>query len=398
MKTKCLLVVSLLIVVGFVASFAWAQQEEVKLYKAGALFPLSGGGAAAGKALVAAMEMAIEEINAAGGIDGVKMQGVYEDHKGRSEAGVSGFRKMITMDKVPISTTGYTAVSLAVAPIATENKILIINGGAVSPLVRGCSPYFFSNIPNGTDETNVVVDYAVKDLGLKRIGVLWTNEDLGRSMTAYLKEYLPKIGATFVGDEAYDRDCKDFTSQITKAKGWNADAIYYISYTHTYNLLKQGYELGLRSKWLGYSGTEYFPEIFTVVGKPAESVIYGVQYHSPEASPRAKAWFDKYVARTGLEPGSQDLNSYDYIYILKKLIEEAKKKGGNYYTGERLREALLKILEFPGVMGPTIFDPQTGACAKPMAVKTFIHDSSTGRNRTSLLKKYSVETTRALRK
>ena len=120
---------------------AIAQTQPLKI---GFLMPLTGGAGRLGQMMLEGSQLALEEINAAGGITGRKLELITEDSQALARNGIDGFRKLVDVDGVPIIITGWTTVSVAIAPLATQSKTYLISGSTASPAVRSISPYFQS--------------------------------------------------------------------------------------------------------------------------------------------------------------------------------------------------------------------------------------------------------------
>src|SRR3989304_4600646 len=128
MRRTFLSVVALLSVIALVALPAGAADS--KSYKIGPILAMTGAGAFYGKVMSQGAQLAMDELNAKGGIDGVKFELVVEDHKsGQPKEAVGAIHKLVNIDKVPFTLTSYSPPTLAILPIATEHKVLLLNGG-----------------------------------------------------------------------------------------------------------------------------------------------------------------------------------------------------------------------------------------------------------------------------
>lgn len=342
-----------------------------KEYVIGGMQALSGPGyAAVIDYVVDASKLAVHEINEAGGIDGVPLKIVWEDHKARGPDAVSALNKLIDINKVPVSTIGYTAPVMATAPVAEERETLLINHGAYGPAIVGCGEYTFHLTANELVLIRAMLDYAKKEDGIKKLGLIYVNDDMGLSVKDFLIDYCPKVGLTLVGTEAFDLAATDYSAQIAKAKAWGADAIYLS--VHKHPITKQAYEAGFHPLWIGcplYTISE-----FTKWGPGIEDAIGAAADVSFDRNPGMvklkKSWEDFYGAGTFPTAALSYLaDGYDYVYIVKDLIEYGKEQGWeDYWTGKRLRQALKEKMTFSGAIGEMTFDIETGCCSRNVDV------------------------------
>jgi len=230
-----------------------AKKEETstpKEYVIGGMQALSGPGyAAIVDFLLKASKLAVNEINEAGGINGIPMKIIWEDHKARGPDAVSALNKLVDINKVPVATIGYTAPVMATAPIAEERETLLINHGAYGPAIVGCGKYTFHLTANELVLIRAMLDYAKNNMGVKTLGLIYVNDDMGISVRDFIRNYCPKIGITYKGDEAFDLAATDYSAQIAKARGWNADAVYLSIHKHP--ITKQANDVGWHPLWIG---------------------------------------------------------------------------------------------------------------------------------------------------
>ena len=198
-----------------------------KEYVIGGNLPITGISASLAELMKTGMDMAAADINAKGGIDGVKIRIVYEDFKNSDvQLAVSNLQKLINIDKVPAVVTCTTPVTQASAPIATENKIVHMNLGGISPALLGLSPYVFHVIPNGVIEAEIMANYVYKDKGVRKVGLFEMKDAFGIGVTDAFKKQFPKalqavtkfVGAIPKSPRA-QRDVANWTRKILVKTG-----------------------------------------------------------------------------------------------------------------------------------------------------------------------------------
>ncbi len=365
---KKLFIISLLVAFSFTAfaapTLAAAPQDPDK-FKFGFISCITGPAAWIHDLWGPTAEMAVDEINAAGGIAGKPMEIIFEDHKsGDPKAGVSSFIKLVDMDKVPFVIQTFTGPNMATAPMAAEKKVLQINPGAWSPLLLN-KPYLYNSRLVG----NVLAEGVAKvawEKGYRKAAILHPNDKSGVTLKDYIKPMWRKWGGKIVAVETADLGATDFHVQLAKIRIAKPDVIfdYFYSVDLGYSL-KQSRELGMNQPIYGFiwSGSIY------KASGPASKGYFRVQdYFDPGSDkPWTRKFVENFKKRTGKAPEMYGANTYELVYILKALIEEARKKGGNYYTGENLRDALLKIRTFDTVYEGKITFRDDGSCTKAMA-------------------------------
>ncbi len=365
MRRTFLSVIALLSVVVLVALPAGAA--DPKSYKIGSILAMTGAGAFYGKVMSQGAQLAMEELNAKGGIDGVKFELVVEDHKsGQPKEAVSAINKLVNIDRVPFILTSYSSPTLAILPIATEHKVLLLNGGGVSPKLVNASPFLFHNRVLANYQALGVVDRA-KEQGLKKMAMLHWNDDAGNGVRDFIVPIWKKMGGTVVADESHPVGATDFTTQVAKIKQAQPDFVTMWTWGKDLGIaIKQVRDLGLT---VPIKAIDYTPDAAKIAGAAIEGQEYVTDYFDPQGDDRWTREFSAaYKKKYGEEPEIYAANYYEAVYILAELIRAAKKKGGEYWKGERLREALLEIRKFPSVYGGTVDFQEDGTSLKRVAL------------------------------
>lgn len=340
-----------------------AAQET---YKLGVTIPMSGPLGIWGDRLMNGMNIAMEEINAKGGIKGKKIELVYEDHKGDPNTGVAAYRKLVSVDKVPVVITIFTGIVFAQIPVADETKTIIFSGGVQHPDFTKKSRWAFRNTTNANQEIETVAEVALRELKKKKIAVLHVNDEVGRYYKETMERKTKEFGGEIIVVDAYENAGTDFRSQLTKVRAARPEILAILG-TGTKALaqvVKQSAELGIKAQILSNSATEA-ADIIDVAGKAAEGIIYAIPAFDPDSKdPLVANFVKKYKEKSGGKiPDNFAGSFHDAVKILALAIE----KGG--YDAEKMRSVLLTIKDFPGVTGKTTFLPN-GDSIKPMTVRT----------------------------
>ena len=363
---KKLLVISLAIVLFIVVGCQKTppiEEEKADSIKIGAALPLTGTGAVWGKNARNGMELARKEINEAGGINGRKLEIIYEDTAGVPQTGVSVINKLITIDKVPAVMGCITSsTTLAMAPIATRNNVVLFSPGASNPKLSEAGPYFFRNFPSDAIEAPEIARMAHKELKLERVAILLVNNEFGKGHEIGFRAEFEKLGGTIVAAESFAQEASDFRAQIAKIKKANPEGIFVPGYPKEMStILRQLLEAGLKAKIICPSAL-IDNNLIKVAGAVVEGVIFADQRPPDQNSSVVQHFLKAYRAAYNEEPGIVADTSYDAVRILANCI----KNGGD--SGTAIRDQLTRIKNFPGAAGFTSFD-QNGDVVKTPVFK-----------------------------
>lgn len=366
MKRKGL--ITAIVMVGVMVLSLPIQAADPKEFKIGAILAMTGSGAWYGQVMSQGFLTAMDEINGQGGIDGIKFKAVIEDHQsGSGAAAISGFNKLVNVDKIPFSFTSYTAPTLSIIPVANEKHVLLLNGGAVGPKLVKASPYLFNNrmlaIMHGMG-----LAQRAKERGFTKMAALYWNDDAGLGTHKFVEPRWKAMGGTIVAAEAHPVGATDYKPYLSKIMAANPDFLALWQWGKDWGIaVKQAREMGFAKPILGI---EYTPDAAKIAGATAEGFEAVTDYFDPKG---ADAWTQKFVtnykAKYKNEPEFYAANYYEGVYTLAELIKKAKAKGGDYWNGKALREALAEIKRFPSVYGGYVeFNPEDGTCKKKTAL------------------------------
>lgn len=356
-----LLISTLLLAFLFVTG---CERKEPKEIKIGVIAPLSGGSAKYGEDIKRGYDLAVEEINEKGGVRGTKIKLIYEDSEGKSEKAVAAAQKLIHKDKVIVILGAlWSSPTLAVAPIAEKNKVVLLSSGSSSPKVTDAGDYIFRNEISdayGAAETAKLFF----NNGFDRIAILYINNDFGIGFRDATQEVYKKLGGTVTTTETFEQDEKDFRTQLLKIKESNPNAVLTVSYKEAILILTQMKELGVKKQVLSTALFED-PEITEKVGDLAEGVLYTYYgtFDPKSEDARIKDFMKKFKEKYGVDPEYYAPIGYDAVNILALAIE----KGG--FEPEGIKNALYQIKDFPGLSGTTSFN-ENGDVMKPVILKT----------------------------
>lgn len=309
-------------------------QTEVKL---GFMGPLSGDAASYGESIKRGLELAQKE-------SGLNVEIVYEDSKCDGKEAVNAINKLINVDQV-VAIVGEvcSGATLAAAPVAEQNRVVMISPSSTSPKVSEAGAYIFRTVPSDALQGDFGARL-VYDKGLRKLAVLYSNEEYGLGFNNVLKESFPKLGGELVASEAFERGAVDLRTQITKVKAANPNAIYIISNSpdSAVAVLKQLKELGVQATVFGSEGLKS-EDITKGAGEAAEGLILTT------VSSGTSDFIARHQAEYGTDPGPFAAQGYDAMKALTLAIED----GAN--AGTKIKNKLAD-LEFDGASGKIKFD------------------------------------------
>lgn len=333
------------------APLAIAQET----YKIGAAFALSGAIAVYGEGFKKAVDLAVEEINAAGGIKGKKIEIVYEDNKSTPKDCVTAVRKLIAVDKVPVL-FGPAGSSnfMAAAPVAQESKVVMLSAQGAAPALTKAGEYIFRVFPSDVLQGKGISDLCVS-LKYMEVPIMYVNNDWGLGLKNVFVENFKKAGGKVTDEIPYDDGKTDYRTELIRATKGNPKAVVNLTYiTSGAVMFKQTYEMGIKTQWICGSAAKA-PKLVELAGKAVEGIIGTYPVFSQETKEykafRA-AWKKKYG--DDKVPIFGEYN-YDMVYITAKAIE----KGGHASDG--IRKALFEVANgYRGVTGDKTFDQDRG--------------------------------------
>jgi branched-chain amino acid transport system substrate-binding protein len=327
------------------------SKEPIKL---GAIEVLTGPNNRYGIPAQRAFDLAVEEINKAGGVLGGRPLTVaYEDSAGNKDQAMNAARKLIGRDKVPLI-LGPTLSNemFAVGPVVNERKIPIIGTSTTATGITAIGPWVFRTAMPESDVIPVTLKTARDRLGIKKVVVMYANDDaFTKSAYDVMKDSLAKLGVATLATETFSGKDTDFTAQLTKAKNLNPDAIVVSGHVDAASgIILQGRQLGIDKKvrFIGGNGFNS-PKLAEIAGPAADGTLVGSPWFIAKKDEVNQNFVKAYNAKYGDDPDQFAAQAYDTMYLVAKAINTA---GGT--DPDKLREAL-QSGKTNGVMGPFSF-------------------------------------------
>lgn len=315
---------------------AWAADAV----KVGVVLPLTGKLAKFGEIENKSFLMAVDEINAAGGVNGKKIDLIIEDTTGKPDVGRSAVEKLITQDKVVMIGGGYSSsVTWAAVAVAQQQKVpFLVNTGSADKITEQGWNYVFRLNPPVSEYPGALATFVKEAAGdLKTVAILHENSLFGQSGSKKFTKQCASLGLKVIMDEGYEAGAVDFKPLLVKVKAKNPDMIYMISYVMDASLLmRQAQELNLTPKiFVGGAAGFTLPEFQKNAGKAAEYVYSATLWTPSVPYPGAKAYYDKFVARYHTPTEYHGAEAYAAMYVIADALKRAKS-----LTPHHVREAL----------------------------------------------------------
>jgi branched-chain amino acid transport system substrate-binding protein len=324
--------------------------------------PLTGPNAQYGAQWKKGFDLALEEINGAGGVNGRKLEYQFEDSQSDPKQAVVVAQKFVADPRIIVELGDFSSgASMAASQIYQRGGLVQFGFTNSHPdFTNAGGDYTWSNSVTQNQASPALADYAVKDLGLKKLAVFYLNSDWGKTSFDIFSKYAKTIGAEIVAEQSYLADEKDFRSAITSVRGANPDGVILFSYQADGALIAaQLKDNGLNVPIVA-GGSVQSPDYLTLGGKAVEGSYVLGEFLPTAPDPAVKAFVDKYQAKYNEEPDLFAVHAYDTII----LIAEAIKVGGP--TRQGVHDALGKIKDVPSVTnGKVTFDTTTRRIQDP---------------------------------
>ncbi len=307
--------------------------------KVGVVLPLTGAEAKFGEIEKRSFDMALEEINAKGGIKGEPLELIVEDDTGRPDVGRSVVEKLITKDKVVMIGGGYSSsVTYAVAGVCQQNKMpFLVNTGAADNITSSGWDYIFRLNPPVSEYAGAIESMLAEVIKPKTVVILHENTLFGTSGAKSFEETCKKLAYKVLLKEGYEAGGIDFKPLLVRVRQLNPDIVYMISYIMDASLLmKQAKELKLTPKmFIGGAAGFTLPEFAKNAEIASDKVVSATLWHQVLPYPEAMPYFNKYVKKYKQDTEYHGAEAYAATYVIADVLKRAKS-----YSNTDIKEAL----------------------------------------------------------
>jgi branched-chain amino acid transport system substrate-binding protein len=370
---KSSLLISLLLILSL--SISGCGGDDSSKIKIGVIAELTGDIPAVGTSCKNAAEMAVQEVNDAGGIQlGEKkyqVKLIIEDNAGKAEQSASSAQKLITQQKVTaIVGPNASRYALPAAEIAETSKTVLITPWSTAPKATLDSKtnvskkYVFRACFIDPFQGGVLAKFTLDNLKLKKAAVLYdVASEYNKGIAEIFKDVYEKNGGKVVAFETYTTNDKDFSSQLTKIKKAAPDVIFLPNYYSEVPLqIQQSKRLGITVPFIGSDswGSE---ELVKLCGKDCNDYYFSTHYAADSASDTTKKFIANYKAKYGTTPDDVAALTYDSFGLLWQALKTAGKN-----DRQAVRDALAKIPQYEGVTGNMQFKEGSGDPVKSAVI------------------------------
>ena len=321
--------------------------------KVGIILPGTGEKAKFGEIEKKSFEMALEEINAAGGVNGENLEFLYEDDEGMPDVARLAAEKLITEDKVVMLGGGYgSSETFAIAGVAQQNRIpFLINTGSDNKITEMKWDYVFRLNQPVSDYPKALESFMTEVVKPLSVAILYENTNFGSSGSKEFQQSCDKLKLKVVMNEGYQSGGLDFKPLLAKVKQANPDVIYMISYLADASLLiRQSMELKLTPKIFVGGGAGFtLPEFGENAGKAGNMVYSATLWYQTLPYPGAREYYDKFVKRYKMDTEYHGAEGYSSAYVIADALRRAKS-----LTPVDVRESLSKT-DIMTIFGPVKF-------------------------------------------
>lgn len=311
-------------------------------------------------------EMAIEEINAKGGINGKKIKHINYDNKSDSDETLAVVNRLISQDKVVAilgeATSGRSKIG---AQVAQQNKIPMLTSSATNPDVTKVGSFIFRACFIDPFQGMVMAKFMTENLKLKRAAVLRDiKNDYSVGLSDIFTEKLKAMGGEVVTDISYQEGDIDFKSQLTAIKAKNVEAIFVPGYYNEVALIaKQAHELGIKQPLLGGDGWSS-PKLYEIAKDAMNGNYFSNHYTTESTDPKTVEFVKAFKAKYNEVPDVMAALAYDAAYMMAEAIKNTKE-----ITPDNIRIELSKIKNFHGVTGEMSMNENRDAVKSAVVVK-----------------------------
>lgn len=361
-RTLCIstAILSLISLTPGMSRIAQAADETIKL---GIVAPMSGPNARYGAFSMHGAELAVKEINDAGGVDGHKIELYSADSQGTPVEGVSATRRLIDEDEVDyVIGDVSSSVTLAMQPVAEDAGVLLLNAASSNPKITygagvGGFKWTYRNYPTDENRALIVAKYAAEQRGFSKFAVLSVDSDYGRSAIEFTKKYLPQFKGEILSEDYYKEGEVDFRSVLAKIRDSGAQAIIMYGLADTTPIVaRQMVELGLAGK-ITLIGNGEFNTAKTIASAPTalEGAVEAAAWLPAWDSPESKAFVEKFTKTYNEAPNNHAYVHWDTVHLLAAAVHQA-----GSVDREKVRDALSKI-KYKSPVGEVTFDDHNQA-------------------------------------
>lgn len=348
MKKKVLVIIGILVMIGIILLFCQNSAQLSPVLRIGAILPLTGDLAKYGQSGKKAIELAVKAYNAN---NDRKVRILYEDDKGEPKAAINAINKLISADDVQIVVGAMpSANTLAIAPIAEQNKIVLISPTSTASAVRDAGDYIFRVCVSDDLEGKAMADYLAANQDIKNIGVLYVNNDYGVGLANDFEKEIIRHDGIIKAKIGYQEGAHDFRTSISKFQASNVSVLYIVAYKEQNYFFTQCAQLNYKPLFTGGTMIED-PDLLKAVDGFANGILYTYRSYNPQSQNGTTVRFvQAYKAEYNIEPDFYAAANYDAVNVALACVKNTE------YDGTEFKDFIYRIKDMNGVTGKISFD------------------------------------------
>ncbi len=323
-----------------------------KELKIGGIISMSGAAETYGKTIKNGMDLAVEELNKSGGIEGKRVLMIYKDDETNSGVGVTAAKELIIREKVPVIIGPVSSsVSLAVAEICEEYRKVMLSPASSSPKLSSAGAFIFRNYPSDIVEGTFIADFA-RELGIEKVVVAAVDNEFGNGIKeVFIRQFRSKFREILKVFNYPETDMSSFPSIAQEIADLKPEAVYLCGYSKDMaEMLKEIKKQKLEG--LIFSVSAVNQEMVRMAGKAAEGVMFPQPaFYLESDDPAMKAFIRKYQNKFQSDPDNFSAHGYDAVNLIAEAIRRVKST-----HPDDIRRGLIAINNYEGAAGRTTFD------------------------------------------
>jgi branched-chain amino acid transport system substrate-binding protein len=309
------------------------------------------------------IELALNEINARGGIHGKKLRLISVDDQGKAGEASLAVTQLISRNHVR-AVLGEVASSrsLAMAPVAQSQGVPMISPSSIHSKLTQMGDYIFRVCFVDQFQSKVMAQFAAQKVKAKKVALLTdSSSDYSVDSAKLFTEHFKKLGGEVIAQQSYSNGDIDFKSQLTSLKGKNPDLILVPGYyTDVALIARQAKELGMKMPLLGGDGWDS-PKLKEIGGQALDGSYFVSHFAAHDSAPHIQSFVKAYRAIAGSDPDGLSALGYDSARVLAQALEKETAAADGRLSGATLRDAIARIKDFPGVTGKISIGPDRNA-------------------------------------
>jgi len=350
----CLALAAIVPAFGCAPSKAETVQPSARI---GVIAAMTGMMAAFGQAHQRGYAIALEEINAEGGVFGRPLALDFYDDQGKPDIAIQGAGKLVDQDHVPVVIgSGGSETALALVPVMTSKQVpLVVSTATADNILEQKSPWVFRLSASSANVAAALVDFLKNHGAPKTMAVVYENTNFGQATVAAMRKAAANGGIAIVDEEAYNASAMSYSPMLQRVKEKKPEVLLFASYLlDGAALMRQSRQVGLNPRFFtaapGGFGTAEFPTEDKGAGKDAEYTIAASQWVPQGKWPGSREFDEKFFARYGAHPAYQAMQAYAALKVVAAAIKQAKS-----LDPVAIRDALKNVRIESSAYGPIHF-------------------------------------------